>query len=140
MKPFLFEIIALTRRGDERGALVVAEAYKECPFSIARVYWVFGTQSGVRRGYHSHKKTRQMAICISGACSFLMDDGERRENIRLTSPEQGLTIEPGVWHEMFDFTPDCVLLVLADSVYDESDYIRNYDRFLESTSLGPVTP
>jgi len=134
MNPQLFEILSLTRRGDERGALVVAEAGRECPFSVARVYWVFGTQPGVRRGFHAHKRTRQLAVCVAGACSFLMDDGARRQNIRLDSPEQGLTIEPGVWHEMFDFSPDCVLLVLADAPYDEADYIRDYEQFLASVT------
>jgi len=127
--PF-FEILPLTRRGDERGALVVAEAGRECPFPVARVYWVFGTSSGVRRGFHAHKRTRQMAVCVAGECSFLMDDGKQRETVRLSSPDRGLTIEPGVWHEMFDFSPDCVLLVLADLPYEEADYIRDYDEFL----------
>ena len=125
-----FEIRPLVRRGDERGSLVVAEAGRECPFPVARVYWVFGTREGVRRGFHAHKRTRQMAVCVAGACSFLMDDGTRREIIRMESPEQALMIEPGVWHEMFDFTGDCVLLVLADAPYEEADYLRDYDQFL----------
>jgi hypothetical protein len=75
-----------------------------------------------------------MAICVAGACSFLMDDGTHRESIRLASPDTGLMIEPGVWHEMFDFTSDCVLLVLADSPYEESDYIRNYELFATSAA------
>lgn len=124
-----FEIRQLTRRGDARGALVVAEAGKECPFDVARVYWVFGTAPGVRRGFHAHHKTRQMAVCVAGACSFLMDNGTVRENIRLSSPDQALLIEPMIWHEMYDFTPNCVLLVMADSLYDEADYIRDYALF-----------
>ena len=132
-----FKTISLARRGDERGALVVAEANRECPFPIVRVYWVFGSQPEVRRGYHSHRKTRQMAICVAGACTFLMDDGIRNETIRLASLETGLIIEPGVWHEMFDFTPDCVLLVLADSPYDESDYIRSREQFAKILRQRP---
>jgi dTDP-4-dehydrorhamnose 3,5-epimerase-like enzyme len=127
--PF-FEILPLTCRGDERGALVVVESGRECPFPVVRVYWVFGTRPDVRRGFHAHKRTRQMAVCVAGECSFLMDDGKQRETVRLNSPDRGLTIEPGVWHEMFDFSPDCVLLVLADLPYEEEDYIRDYDDFL----------
>lgn len=121
----------LTRRGDARGGLVVAETGRDCPFDIRRVYWVFGTPGGVRRGFHSHLKTRQMAVCVSGACSFLMDDGTTREDVRLATPDSALMIEPGVWHEMYDFTPDCVLLVFADAPYDEADYVRDYSRFRE---------
>lgn len=70
-----------------------------------------------------------MAVCVAGACSFLMDDGKGRADLRLDAPDRALMIEPGVWHEMYDFTPDCVLLVLADAPYDESDYIRSREEF-----------
>ncbi len=129
-----FEIRMLAKRGDARGSLVVAEAGRECPFPVARVYWVFGTQAGVRRGFHAHHRTRQMAVCVSGACTFLMDDGAHREELRMDSPDSALMIEPGVWHEMSDFTPDCVLLVLADAPYAESDYIRDYAEFKKLVS------
>ncbi len=127
-----FETRALTRRGDARGSLVVAEAGRECPFPVARVYWVFGTSAEVRRGFHAHHKTRQMAVCVAGACTFLMDDGTVREDIRFDSPDRALMIEPGVWHEMYDFTPDCVLLVMADAPYAEADYIRDYALFQQA--------
>lgn len=134
MTSTFFEVRELTYRGDARGALVVAESERECPFPVARVYWVFGTQPGVRRGFHAHKRTRQMAVCVAGSCSFLMDNGREREIVSLNKPERGLTIEPGVWHEMFDFSPDCVLLVFASALYDEADYIRDYEMFLSTKS------
>lgn len=124
-----FEFTALSRRGDARGSLVVAECGRECPFPVARVYWVFGTPDGVKRGFHAHRRTRQFAVCVAGACSMLMDDGKVARTLRLDAPDKGLLIEPGVWHEMSDFTPDCVLLVLADAPYDESDYIRSREEF-----------
>ncbi len=124
-----FPTQTLAKFGDERGSLVVAEAGSGCPFPIRRVYWVFGTTEGVSRGFHAHFKTRQLAVCISGACSLLMDDGKSRETMRLNSPDKALLIEPMVWHEMHDFTPDCVLLVMADAIYDEADYIRDKARF-----------
>lgn len=124
-----YPLRTLTKRGDARGSLVVAEAGKECPFPVARVYWVFGTAAGLRRGFHAHHRTRQMAVCVAGACSFHMDDGRTAAEIRLDTPDVALPIEPGVWHEMYDFTPDCVLLVMADAPYSESDYIRSKDDF-----------
>jgi len=127
MEPF--QTMELAVKGDARGLLAVIEGGLQCPFEIARVYWVYGTKPGVRRGLHAHWRTRQMAVCVAGGCSFLMDDGTTRQILRLDSPSTVLPIEPLVWHEMFDFSPDCVLLVMADAPYQEADYIRDYEAF-----------
>lgn len=92
---------------------------------------MFGTKENVRRGYHAHKELRQLAITVSGSCKFLLDDGESKENVELSDPTRGLLIEPGIWHEMYDYSKDCILMVLASDVYDESDYIRSYESFQE---------
>tara|TARA_R110000851_G_scaffold4753_2_gene19660 strand:+ start:9403 stop:9804 length:402 start_codon:yes stop_codon:yes gene_type:complete len=123
-------LIQLHSHSDERGALVSLEHEKNIPFKIKRVYYLFNTQPSVIRGYHAHKKLKQLAIVVSGSCRFTLDDGNERVTILLDSPEQGLYIDSCIWREMSDFTDDCVLLVLADSLYDESDYIRNYSEFL----------
>ncbi len=115
--------------GDERGSLVALEDNKNIPFSIKRVYYLFNTKENVRRGFHAHKELKQLAIVLKGSCRFLLDDGKEKINILLDSPEQGLYIESFIWREMYDFSEDCVLMVLADSLYDESDYIRDYDAF-----------
>jgi len=99
------------------------------PFPIKRVYYIFGTKPGVKRGKHAHRKLRQLAICLSGSCRFLMDDGVSRQEILLSSNTHALGIEPMVWHEMEDFSADCVLLVLASDIYEESDYIRSRAEF-----------
>jgi dTDP-4-dehydrorhamnose 3,5-epimerase-like enzyme len=117
--------------GDDRGSLIALEENHNVPFDVKRVYYIFGTKEDVRRGYHAHKDLKQLAICVSGSCKFLLDDGKQKEHIELTSPTQGLLIEGLIWREMYDFSPDCVLMVLADDYYDESDYIRDYDKFLE---------
>lgn len=124
----LFDFNAL---GDERGHLVAIEGNRHVPFDIKRVYYLFGTKLGVSRGYHAHKSLQQVAICISGSCRFVMDDGLNKESIVLNSSTKGLFIDIMQWHEMYDFSPDCVLMVLASDIYDESDYIRNYDDFIE---------
>ncbi len=117
--------------GDNRGSLIALEENHNVPFDVKRVYYIFGTKENVRRGFHAHKNLKQLAICVSGSCTFLLDDGNQKEHINLTTPTQGLLIEGLIWREMYDFTPDCVLIVLADAYYDESDYIRDYNTFLK---------
>lgn len=117
--------------GDDRGSLIALEENHNVPFDVKRVYYIFGTKENVRRGYHAHRDLKQLAICVSGSCTFLLDNGKEKETIELMSPTQGLLIEGLIWREMFDFSPDCVLMVLADHYYDESDYIRDYDMFLK---------
>lgn len=128
MKPTIIDLPVL---GDERGSLVALEAQQNIPFAIARVYYIFGTQPGVARGFHAHRRLQQVAVAVSGACTMVLDDGHERREVRLDDPARGVYIGNLVWREMKDFTADCVLLVLADRHYDESDYLRNYSEFLE---------
>ena len=121
--------------GDDRGSLIALEQNKEIPFDIKRVYYIFGTKESVQRGFHAHKKLKQIAVCVAGQCKMILDDGVDRIEATLDSPEKGLLIVESVWHEMYDFSPDCVLLVLASDYYDESDYIRDYASFKELKSL-----
>ena len=125
------ELVPLTVRGDDRGSLVAVEGERQLPFAIARVYYLFGTHAGVTRGLHAHRRLRQFAVAVSGSCRMLLDDGATRGELRLDDPAVGLTLPPMVWHEMSEFSADCVLMVLADAPYDEADYIRDYDEFLE---------
>jgi dTDP-4-dehydrorhamnose 3,5-epimerase-like enzyme len=122
-------IIDFALRGDERGSLIALETSKEVPFDIRRVYYIFGTGEGVSRGFHAHRRLQQMVVAVSGSCDILLDDGQRQVRVPLDRPHQGLTLPPMVWHEMHDFSPDCVLLVLADEHYEEADYIRHYADF-----------
>ncbi len=116
--------------GDERGQLVALEEYKDIPFEIKRVYFMYDTLEGVRRGFHAHKSLEQILICIHGSCKILLDNGREKKVVPLEKPYEGLYVSNDMWREMFDFSPDAVLLVLASELYDERDYIRNYDEFL----------
>ena len=116
--------------GDERGQLVALEEFKDIPFSIKRVYYIYDTAQGVTRGFHAHKKLEQILICMHGSCKILLDDGKDKAVVPLDSPNEGLYVGNAMWREMFDFSPDAVLVVLASELYDEADYIRNYDEFL----------
>jgi dTDP-4-dehydrorhamnose 3,5-epimerase-like enzyme len=115
--------------GDDRGSLVALESFKTIPFDVKRVYYIFGTKPGVSRGFHAHRALRQVAVCVMGKCRMVLDDGHQRVDVLLDSPTMGLLIGDLVWREMHDFTPDCVLLVLASEFYNEADYIRCYDEF-----------
>ena len=126
-----YKIIQFQKHGDARGQLVALENNKEIPFKIKRVYYMFETLEGVRRGYHAHKKLEQILICTSGSCKIHLDDGKGTKEIILDKPFEGLYIKNNIWREMYDFSPDAVLMVLASEMYDESDYIRNYDEFLK---------
>lgn len=129
--------IDFQRLGDERGHLVALEIgmEKAVPFDIKRVYYIYRTGEGVSRGFHAHKQLKQVAICLSGSCRMVLDSGKNREDVLLNSPTKGLLIESMTWREMHDFSADCVLLVLASEHYDETDYIRNYDEFLEMSNV-----
>lgn len=116
--------------GDSRGSLVALEADITVPFTIKRVYYIFNTKQGIARGFHAHKNLKQIAVCVTGKCRMILDDGKTRQEAWLESPTKGLFIDDLVWREMYDFSEDCVLLVLASEHYDEADYIRNYDEFL----------
>ena len=116
-------------RGDELGWLVALESDRNVPFPIRRTYYIFGTKNGVRRGKHAHRQLTQMMVCLAGQCKVLLDDGSQHEEVALTRNDRGLMLDPMLWHEMYEFSPDCVLLVLADNWYEEADYIRDYDAF-----------
>jgi dTDP-4-dehydrorhamnose 3,5-epimerase-like enzyme len=117
-------------KGDARGRLVAIEGTRDAPFAIARVYYVYATTPGTVRGLHAHRSLNQLAVAVAGSCDMLLDDGRERVTLRLDDPATALTLPPMVWHEMSDFSPDCVLMVLADAPYDESDYIRDYGAFV----------
>lgn len=125
----LINTITLPIHGDERGSLISIENYKTVPFNIKRVYYIFGTQTNVSRGFHAHKALQQVAVCLTGKCRIVLEDSQRRDEFWLDSPTKGLLIGNFVWREMHDFSPDCVLLVLASEHYDVNDYIRSYDDF-----------
>lgn len=117
--------------GDDRGQLVAIEAMKDLPFAVKRVYYIYDTLPGVRRGYHAHKNLQQVLLCVNGSCKIHLDDGTDTAEVTLDKPNEGLYISNNMWREMYDFVPGTVLLVLASEYYDEADYIRNYSDFLK---------
>lgn len=117
-------------RGNGAGMLAFLESERDIPFPIKRVYYIYGVAQGERRGFHAHKKLQQVLLCVHGRCKVLLDDGISRVTVELSDPAEGLFVGNTIWREMFDFSPDTVLLVLASERYDEADYIRDYQEFL----------
>lgn len=122
-------ILKLKEISDQRGSLVAVEAFKNLPFEIKRVYYLYKL-SQFPRGFHAHKTLRQFMVCLHGTVKVILDDGlGNKNNILLKNPNEGILIEPYMWHEMFEFSNDCVLVVFANDYYNEGDYIRSYDEF-----------
>ncbi len=129
-------IIKLEKHSDADGSLVVVEKNKEkIGFDIKRVYYIYNTKQLFVRGKHAHKQLKQILICVHGSCKIHLDNGRgETEEVSLSTPDIGLIIESNVWREMYDFSYDCVLLVLASMEYDEKDYIRDYASFKKYVS------
>lgn len=117
--------------GDDRGQLISLEEFNDIPFRIKRVYYMYDTVSDVVRGHHAHKKLQQILVCVHGSCKIRLDNGHEKKVVALEKPYEGLYVSNNMWREMFDFSDDAVLMVFASELYDESDYIRDYDEFLE---------
>lgn len=116
--------------GDDRGQLVALEEFKDIPFHINRVYYMYDTSKGVVRGKHAHRALEQILVCIHGSCKVRLDNGNEQKVVNLEKPYEGLYVSNNMWREMFDFSSDAVLMVMASELYDENDYIRDYDEFL----------
>ena len=114
---------------DEAG-LCIVEGQKAVPFDIKRVYYIFNVDNAAIRGKHAHKKTKQTLFCIRGSVKVTLDNGREREVIQLDKPNEGVYLDTLIWHEMHDFSPDAVLLVFASEHFEEADYIRSYDEFI----------
>lgn len=116
---------------DKYGDLVPIEAMHDIPFEIKRVYYITNVEEGIVRGYHAHRKLHQVVICVKGSCTMRLCNGKSEEDIMLCRNNEGLYIGPFIWREIYNFSEDCVLLVLASDYYTEEDYIRNYDFYLK---------
>ena len=120
-----YKLVDFKTLGDERGSLIAIEQGYNAPFEIKRVYYIFDTQKNIERGFHAHINLKQMAIAVKGSCIFVLDNGVKREEIELNSPNKGLLIEGLIWREMKEFSPDCVLVVLA------SEHLKAYESFID---------
>lgn len=116
--------------GDERGKLVVIEGERSIPFTIQRVFYIYGSDSTVVRGQHANRKSEFVLINVAGQSKVRIMDGKDELVVKLDKPMMGIYIPPMIWKDMYDFSSDSVLLVLASTHYDGKEYIRNYDEYL----------
>ena len=128
------EILNLPKLSDPRGNLSFVENYVHIPFSIERVYYLYDVPGGSERGSHAHYELRQLLLPISGSFDVVLDDGKRSAKFTLNNASQGLYICPLMWRTLENFSIGSVCLVLASTVYDDSDYIRDYDEFMKTVS------
>lgn len=126
--------------GDDRGQLVSLEENTDIPFTIKRVYYMYDTVEDVIRGKHAHKSLEQILVCMHGSCKIRLDNGKEKKVVILEKPYEGLYVAHNMWREMFDFSKEAVLMVLASEIYDESDYIRDYDEFLKHVTASSPHP
>lgn len=127
----MFSLIDFKVMGDKTGNLIALQKGPNFPFDIKRVYYIWGTEKNVIRGKHAHHNLEQVIICTSGSCDFIVDNGKTKKTIHLSRPDQGLYLSGFVWREFTNFSPDCVIMVVASQPYDKSDYIHDYKEFLE---------
>lgn len=125
-------IIDIPKIENHLGNIAVVEN-SVVPFDIKRVYYLYDIPSSAQRGGHSHKKLQQVLIAISGSFDVVLNDGKIQKVVTLNKPDKGLLIEINIWRELQNFSSGAVCLVLASTVYEEADYIRNYEEFLKST-------
>ena len=123
--------ISLPRITDPRGSLTFMEGGRHVPFEIARVFYLYDVPTEEGRGAHAHHALQQMLVCLAGSFDVEVDDGEFQARIHLNRPWKGLLIPPMIWAAEVNFDPGSVCLVLASAKYDESDYIRSREEFLQ---------
>ena len=127
-----YKIIEFAELGDERGNLVVIEGGGlDIPFDMKRVFYIYGSDKDVMRGQHANKETEFLLVNVAGTSKVRVDNGKESAVVELNKPRMGLYIPSMLWKDMFDFSEDSVLLVLASRHYDSEEYIRNYEDYLE---------
>lgn len=126
------KIIELPKISDPRGNLTFIEGNNHIPFNIQRVYYLYDVPGGAERGGHAHKNLHQIIIAISGSFDVFLDDGFERKRFHLNRSYKGLYVCPMLWRELDNFSSGAVCLVLASHNFDESDYYRNYQEFINN--------
>ena len=127
----LYRMLNFQDLGDERGKLVVIEGEEDTPFRIERCFYMYGTDSEKVRGNHANINSEFVLVNVAGKSKVMVTDGTQRVVVELNKPMEGLYIPKMIWKEMYDFSEDSVLLVMASTHFDESEYIRDYDEYIK---------
>ena len=132
------KLIELPKFADPRGNLSFVEQNNHIPFEIKRTYWIYDVPGGESRGGHAYKTTDEFIIAISGGFDVTVDDGKEKKTFTLNRSYYGLYVPKGLWRTMENFSTNSLALELANTIYDRSDYIENYDDFQELKSNGEI--
>lgn len=130
-----FKLLQFPELGDERGNLVVIEGGIQIPFEIKRMFYIYGSDDTVVRGQHANRQSEFVLINVSGTSKVRITDGKEECIVELNKPKMGVYLDKMVWKDMYDFSPDSVLIVLANTHYDGSEYIRDYDEYLKEMGI-----
>lgn len=125
------KLLGIPKIEDTRGNLSVIEG-DVIPFEMKRVYYLYDVPSGAERGGHSHKAQHEFLVALSGSFDVLLHDGNQQTKVTLNKPNEGLLIVNGIWRELENFSSGSVCLVVASAVFEEADYIRDFNAFLSS--------
>jgi dTDP-4-dehydrorhamnose 3,5-epimerase-like enzyme len=128
------EIIQIPKVEDYRGNIAIIEK-EVLPFEMKRVYYLFDVPSSARRGGHSHKNQQEFLVALSGSFDVVVNDGKKSQKVTLNKPDKGLLIRENIWRELENFSSGCVCLVIASDIFDEDDYIRDFDAFLSYLNI-----
>ena len=128
-------VLSFADLGDERGKLIVIEGAQTIPFDIKRVFYIYDSDSTVVRGQHANRESEFVLINVKGKSKVRITDGIEEFIVELDKPMTGVYIPKMIWKDMYDFSFDSVLLVLASTHYDGKEYIRNYDDYLKEMGI-----
>jgi len=124
-------ILPLSKIHNRAGNITIVEGQAHIPFDVRRIYYLYDIPGGEDRGGHAHKALHQLIVAASGSFHVLLDDGQNKKIVTLNRPDYGLMVVPGIWRELFEFSSGAICLVLASQKYDQEDYIRQYDQFVD---------
>lgn len=127
----MYKLLTFKDLGDERGKLVVIEGKQDIPFDIARAFYIYGSDATVVRGKHANRNSEFVLVNVAGKSKVMITDGTKKEIIELNKPMEAVYIPKMIWKEMYDFSTDSVLLVLSNTHYDGSEYIRDFEEYLQ---------
>lgn len=132
-------ILPLSKIHNRAGNITIIEGKTNIPFDVRRIYYLYDIPGGEDRGGHAHKVLYQLIVAASGSFNVLLDDGQNKKIVTLNRPDYGLMVVPGIWRELFEFSSGAICLVLASRKYDNDDYMRNYEQFMNFRSHTDIT-
>jgi hypothetical protein len=128
-------VLPLSKIHNVAGNITIVEGERNIPFRLRRIYYLYDIPGGESRGGHAHIELYQLIVAASGSFEVLLDDGINKKIVRLNRPNFGLLVLPGIWRELFEFSSGAICMVLASHIYDETDYLRDYNKFIECKAV-----